>query len=121
VAARANFIACDFGAGLAPGFDLVVANPPYIRSDEIAALEPDVRAFDPLISLDGGPDGLAAYRAIGADAWRIAAPNANLVTEIGRGQANAVAALFAAAGFGGIRFAPDLAGISRVVAAIRNP
>ena len=120
VAARANFIACDFGAALARGFDLVVTNPPYVRSDEIAALELDVRAFDPLIALDGGPDGLAAYRAIAVDARRIVAPNANLVTEIGRGQGDAVAALFAAAGFGGIKIAPDLAGISRVIVAIRN-
>jgi len=81
----------------------------------------DVRAFDPLIALDGGPDGLAAYHAIAADARRIVAPNAHLVTEIGRGQGDAVSALFTAAGFDEIRIAQDLAGIPRVVAAIRNP
>jgi release factor glutamine methyltransferase len=121
VAKRAEFVACDFGAALAPGFDLVVTNPPYIRSDEIATLEPDVREFDPHLALDGGSDGLAAYRALASDARRIVAPNAHLVAEIGSGQGDAVAALFAAAGFGGINIAPDLAGISRAVTAIRNP
>ena len=80
-----------------------------------------MREFDPRGALDGGPDGLAAYRAIAMDARRIVAPNAHFVAEIGKGQGNAVAALFAAAGFGDIRIAPDLAGISRAVTAIRNP
>jgi release factor glutamine methyltransferase len=121
VAARARFVACDFGTALAPGFDLVVTNPPYIRCDEIATLELDVREFDPHCALDGGPDGLAAYRVIATDARRILAPNTQLIAEIGTGQGDAVAALFAAAGFGDIRTAPDLAGIARTVAAIRNP
>jgi release factor glutamine methyltransferase len=121
VAARAKFIACDFGAGLARGCDLVVTNPPYICTDEIAELEPDVREFDPRRALDGGPDGLAAYRAIAIDAQRILAPGAHLIAEIGKGQGDAVATLFAAAGFGRIRIVPDLAGISRAMVAIRNP
>ena len=121
VAARAKFIACDFGAGLGRGCDLVVTNPPYICTDEIAGLDPEVREFDPRRALDGGPDGLAAYRAIAIDAQRILAPGAHLIAEIGKGQGDAVAALFAAAGFGRIRIVPDLAGISRAVVAIRNP
>jgi release factor glutamine methyltransferase len=121
VAARAEFVACDFGAALAPGCDIVVTNPPYIRSDEIATLEPDVRDFDPRAALDGGRDGLAAYRAVAIDARRILVPNAHLIAEIGRGQGHAVAALFEHGGFSGIEIAADLAGISRVVAAIRNP
>ena len=121
VAARACFVACDFGAGLAPGFDLVVTNPPYVRSAEIAGLELDVREFDPRGALDGGPDGLAAYRTIAVDAHRILAPDAHLIAEIGSRQGDAVAALFGAAGFGAVRIVPDLAGLSRVVAAIRNP
>ena len=120
VAARAKFVACDFSAGLAPGYDLVVTNPPYVCSDEIATLALDVRGFDPRGALDGGPDGLAAYRTIAIDAQRIVAPNAHLIAEIGKGQGDAVAALFVAAGFGGIRIVPDLAGISRAVVAIRN-
>jgi release factor glutamine methyltransferase len=121
VAARAAFVACDFGAAVAPGCDLVVTNPPYIRTDEIAELEPDVREFDPLGAIDGGFDGLAAYGVIAAHARHILAPAAHLIAEVGKGQGDAVAALFATAGFGGIRIAPDLAGISRAVVAVRNP
>jgi len=121
VATRAAFVACDFGAALAPGCDLVVTNPPYICTDEIAGLEPDVREFDPRGALDGGPDGLVAYRAIAVDAQRILAPGKYLIAEIGKGQGDAVAALFAAAGFGGMRIVPDLAGASRAVVAIRRP
>lgn len=120
VAARANFVACDFGAALAGDSDLVVANPPYIATDVIAALAPEVRDFDPRGALDGGPDGLRAYRAITADAGRLLAPGAHLVMEVGAGQADAVSALAAAAGLGAIAVAPDLAGIGRVVSARRS-
>jgi release factor glutamine methyltransferase len=117
VGARAAFIACDFGAALAGGLELVVANPPYISTGEIAGLAPEVRNFDPGGALDGGPDGLAAYRAITADGRRLLAPGAHLVMEIGGGQASAVSALAAAAGLGSIAAVPDLAGIPRVVSA----
>jgi len=121
LAARARFVACDFGAALAPGFDLVVSNPPYVATADIATLAPDVRDFDPRAALDGGPDGLAAYRAIAADAGRLVAPLAHFVAEIGKGQGDAVAALIASAGFGVIGVLPDLAGTGRAVSAIRNP
>ena len=121
VAARAAFVACDFGAGVAPRCDLVVTNPPYIRTDEIVELEPDVREFEPRSAIDGGLDGLAAYRVIATHALHILAPGGHLIAEVGKGQGDAVAALFAAAGLGGIRIVPDLAGISRVVVAVRNP
>lgn len=121
VAARAAFVACDFGAAVAPGCDLVVTNPPYIRTDEIAELEPDVREFDPRGALDGGIDGLAAYRVIAIHARHILTRGGHLIAEIGKGQGDAVAALFAAAGFGGIGIVPDLAGVSRVVVAVHNP
>jgi release factor glutamine methyltransferase len=120
VAARASFVACDFGAALAGGSDVVVANPPYIAADEIAALAPEVRDFDPRGALDGGPDGLGAHRAIAADAGRLLAPGGHLVMEIGAGQAEAVSVLAAAAGLGSISVAPDLTGIGRVVSARRN-
>jgi len=121
VAPRAAFVACDFGAAVAPGCDLVVTNPPYIRTDEIAELDRDVRKFDPIDAIDGGLDGLAAYRVIAVHARHILIPGTHLIAEIGKGQGDAVAALFAAAGFGGIRIVPDLAGISRAVVAVRNP
>jgi release factor glutamine methyltransferase len=121
VAARAAFVACDFGAAVAPGCDLVVTNPPYIRTDEIAELEPDVREFDPRGAIDGGIDGLAAYRVIAIHARHMLVPGGHLIAEIGKGQGDAVAALFAAAGFGDIGVVPDLAGVSRVVVAVHNP
>jgi len=121
VARRATFVACDFGSSLAPGCDLVVTNPPYIRTRDIPELEPDVREFDPPGAIDGGVDGLAAYRAIATHARGILAPGAHLIAEIGIGQGDAVATLFAAAGFGGMRIVPDLAGIPRAVVAIRDP
>jgi release factor glutamine methyltransferase len=121
VAARAAFVACDFGAAVAPGCDLVVTNPPYIRTDEIAELEPDVREFDPRGAIDGGIDGLAAYRVIAIHARHMLVPGGLLIAEIGKGQGDAVAALFAAAGFGGIGIVPDLDGVSRVVVAVHNP
>jgi release factor glutamine methyltransferase len=120
VASRAAFVACDFGAAVAPGCDLIVTNPPYIRTDDIAALEPDVRTFDPHGALDGGRDGLAAYRIIASHAGRILGPDAHLIAEIGSGQGPAVAALFAAAGFCDIVIEADLASVERTVTARRN-
>jgi release factor glutamine methyltransferase len=121
LASRALFTVCDFGAALSGGFDIVVANPPYVRTGDIAALDPEVRDHDPHGALDGGPDGLAAYRAIVADARRLLAPNAPLVVEIGVGQSEAVATLLAAAGLRDVAVTPDLAGIARAIAARRDP
>ena len=89
--------ACDFGAALAGGFDLVVSNPPYVASGDIAALAPEVR-HDPRRALDGGADGLACYRAIAGQAPRLLTPAGHLVVELGIGQEAAVAALFRSAG-----------------------
>ena len=86
LAARASFVACDYGAALKRPFDLVVANPPYIARGDIAALAPEVGLFDPRRALDGGPDGLDGYRAIAADARRLLAPDGILVLELGAGQ-----------------------------------
>ena len=116
VARRADFVACDFGAALAGGFDCVVSNPPYVATGDIAGLEPEVRHFDPLLALDGGGDGLTSYRRIAADAQRLVRPGGALVVELGAGQEDAVAALMRAE-----RLAPesparrDLAGIPRAL------
>jgi release factor glutamine methyltransferase len=120
VAPRAQFVACDFGAAVAPGCDLIVTNPPYIPSGDIAALDSDVRMFDPRGALDGGPDGLAAYRVIAAQARGLLGSDAYLIAEIGKGQGSPAAALFTAAGFSVVRIVPDLAGIERVVVARRT-
>jgi release factor glutamine methyltransferase len=118
VAGRASFVACDHGAALGGGFDLIVANPPYVASADIAGLQPEVRDFDPRRALDGGPDGLAAYRAIAADARRLLAPEGVLVLELGAGQLDAVISLTVAAGLVPVG-APrrDLSGQPRALAA----
>ncbi len=80
-------------------FDIIVSNPPYIRSDVIPELEPEVRDFDPLAALDGGPDGLSAYRAIAADAAGVLEQDGVIGVEIGYDQKDAVSAIFCSAGF----------------------
>jgi release factor glutamine methyltransferase len=115
-APRAQFIACDFGAALPGGFDLIVSNPPYVASADIATLPPEVQC-DPRGALDGGADGLAAYRAIAADARRLLAPGGHLVVELGLGQEQPVAALLRAAGLTPSPARPDLAGIPRALPA----
>jgi release factor glutamine methyltransferase len=114
---RAAFVACDFGAALVGEFDLVVSNPPYIASGDIAALAPEVREHDPRLALDGGADGLAAYRVIAADAHRLLARQGHLVVELGAGQEAAVAALLTQAELAVAGVRPDLAGIPRVLIA----
>jgi release factor glutamine methyltransferase len=113
---RAAFVACHFADAIAGGCDIVVANPPYIPSDDIATLAPDVRDFDPRLALDGGRDGLSAYRAIAADAARVLAPGGWLALEIGSNQAEAVPALLMQHGLAiPCSPRPDLAGRARVV------
>src|SRR5262249_37320528 len=94
---RSHFVACDFGAALSQSFDLVVSNPPYVMSGDIAALPPEVR-HDPRRALDGGPDGLACYRAIAGQVVHLLKPQGHIVVELGIGQEAPVAALFRAAG-----------------------
>jgi release factor glutamine methyltransferase len=112
---RAAFIACDYGAALAGPLDVVVSNPPYVAHGEIAALAPEVRDFDPSMALDGGPDGLAGYRAIAAGARRLIAPHGLLVVELGAGQLGMVTAIFSNAGFAVEPPRHDLAGIARAL------
>jgi release factor glutamine methyltransferase len=117
---RARFIACDVAAALRGPFDAIVSNPPYIASGDIAALAPDVRDFDPHLALDGGADGLHFYRAIAAAAPTLLAPGGVLVVELGIGQAEPVAHLFAAAGLAPSPPYPDLNGTPRALVA-RKP
>jgi release factor glutamine methyltransferase len=116
---RATFVACDFGAALAGDLDFVVSNPPYVESGALATLEPEVRDHDPRIGLDGGPDGLAAYRRIAADACRLLAPGAQLIVEIGAGQAAAVSRILSSFTLEIAAPIADLAGIPRVIRATR--
>ena len=98
VEARARFVAADWFTGLSGRFDLIVANPPYIPAEEIATLSPEVAGHDPRRALDGGQDGLEAYRRIAARAVDFLAPGGHLVVEIGASQAQAVFRLFQASG-----------------------
>jgi release factor glutamine methyltransferase len=91
-------------------FDIIVSNPPYIPAREIEGLSPDVRNFDPLEALVGGEDGLDPYRAIAHAAASHLAPGGHVLVEIGAGQADAVAAIFAAAGWQNPARHKDLAG-----------
>lgn len=113
---RAVMAVGDYGAPLAGGFDLVVSNPPYIATGDIADLAPEVR-HDPLHSLDGGADGLDGYRAIAADARRLIKPQGHLVLELGAGQANAVAKLLQFEGLSPAPARADLSGIPRALSA----
>ncbi|TNC09697.1 peptide chain release factor N(5)-glutamine methyltransferase [Methylobacterium terricola] len=114
VADRAAFVAGDWAAALAGPFDLVVANPPYIASAVIAGLSGEVRDHDPRLALDGGPDGLDAYRTILAQVPRLLAPGGHLLVEIGYDQEASLRSLAAAHGLSA-RVVCDLAGHPRVV------
>jgi release factor glutamine methyltransferase len=122
LAARASFIRCDYASELTGPFDLIVSNPPYVASGDIAGLAREVRDHDPLMALDGGPDGLAAYRALIPQAARLLAGGAALVVEAGQGQTRDIEALMTAAGLT-LQGPPrtDLAGISRAVGARKMP
>jgi release factor glutamine methyltransferase len=117
VSERIRFQQADFATAPDGAFDVVVSNPPYVPSAAIAALDREVRGHDPRLALDGGPDGLAAYRTILARADRLLAEGGLLAFEVGHDQGDAVAALCAAAGFSAVAVHKDLAGIGRVVAA----
>jgi release factor glutamine methyltransferase len=117
LAERAELVQCDYGGALQGRFDLVVSNPPYIASDAIRTLDREVREHDPHHALDGGADGLAAYRAIAADAPRLLSSTGHLVVEIGAGQQQQVEGLFTAQGLAIAAVRPDLQGIARAVAA----
>lgn len=99
-------------------FDLLVSNPPYIVTDTIAALMPEVASHEPRLALDGGPDGLTAYRIIAAAAPRLIAPGGWALVEGGEGQASDISSIFAAAGLSPQIPRKDLAGVERVVPAL---
>jgi release factor glutamine methyltransferase len=98
-------------------FHLIVSNPPYITSGVVDTLAPEVRDFDPRLALDGGPDGLAPYRIIAAQAATWLEPNGRVLVEIGYDQGAAVSALFLEAGFDDVEVHRDLNGLDRVVSA----
>ncbi|MBK1661452.1 peptide chain release factor N(5)-glutamine methyltransferase [Paracraurococcus ruber] len=112
---RAAFAVADWAAPVAGRFDLVLSNPPYIESAAIPGLMPEVARHEPASALDGGADGLEAYRAIAAALPGLLAPGGRAVLELGQGQEEAVTALAAAAGLRCLACRPDLGGIPRAL------
>jgi release factor glutamine methyltransferase len=113
---RAFFVSCNYADAMAGCLDLIVSNPPYIRSADIAGLAVEVRHHDPLRALDGGADGLDAYRLIAPAAARLLTPGGLLVVEVGYDQSGEVGDLMMASGLA-LQGAPkaDLSGIRRTV------
>ncbi len=112
---RAAFVVADWAAALAGRFDLVLGNPPYVESAAIGGLMPEVARHEPASALDGGADGLDAYRAIVAALPRLLAPGGRVVLELGLGQRPAVERLALAAGLRMFGYRSDLAGIPRAL------
>ncbi|MBX3428891.1 MAG: peptide chain release factor N(5)-glutamine methyltransferase [Hyphomonadaceae bacterium] len=115
VADRLEILQNNWADGLDGRFDLVVSNPPYIRSGDIDGLAPEVCRFEPRIALDGGEDGFTAYRIITAALPRLLKPGGAFALEVGLGQAEGVKALAEAVGLGTFEPRRDLSGIPRVV------
>lgn len=114
---RVEFRAGNWFAQMQGKFDVIVSNPPYIGTDEIALLEPEVAIHEPAVALDGGSDGLSAYRQICADAKGFLQPGGLLALEVGESQSAAVTTILKNRGGAGVRMKQDLAGRHRVVMA----
>jgi release factor glutamine methyltransferase len=120
VGARATFVVADWLDGIGGTYQLILSNPPYLASGEIAGLAQEVAFYDPLLALDGGVDGLGAYRAIATRAPVVLAESGRLLVEIGAGQAADVQDIVRAAELkldADYPVSRDLAGRPRVVAA----
>ena len=115
LADRAAFLAGDWAASLSARFDLVLSNPPYIESAAIAGLMPEVARHEPRSALDGGTDGLAAYRHLAAILPGLLAPGGAAVLELGAGQRQAVQALARGAGLVPSACRMDLGGVERAL------
>ncbi|MCW5749252.1 MAG: peptide chain release factor N(5)-glutamine methyltransferase, partial [Alphaproteobacteria bacterium] len=119
LAPRTQWRTGDWGEGLEEEFDVVVSNPPYVPSDDIETLDPEVSEHEPWLALDGGPDGLECYRRLAGQLGYLVRPGGVVALEVGKGQAQAVARLVRAAGFRSLTVHNDLGGIPRVVLAHR--
>ncbi len=117
---RVSFHRTDWGSGIGGRFDLILSNPPYIPTSEIDGLEPEVSLWDPKAALDGGTDGLDAYRQLAPTVAGRLAPNGAAFLEIGAGQERPVEAIMAAEGFSQFLRHADLGGIVRCLGFIRR-
>ena len=105
---RLELLRSDWFENVHGRFDLIVSNPPYIASADMAALAPEVKDFDPIRALDGGADGLDAYRQIAISASAYLHPGGVVMVEIGAGQIQAVTSIFTAEGFAAVAAHRDL-------------
>ena len=112
---KARFLEGNLFEGLEDRFDMIVSNPPYIKTDVIDTLMPEVREYEPVMALDGGTDGLAFYRRIAGDAGAYLNGGGMLFFEIGCEQAADVCKIMEAAGFREVEVVKDFAGLDRVV------
>jgi release factor glutamine methyltransferase len=119
ISARARFVERDWTRGLEGEFDVIVANPPYIPTVELGRLEPEVGRYEPRLALDGGHDGLDAYRAVIPGLGRLLAPGGFAALEIGATQAEPVGQIALEAGFATL-CRPDLAGRDRCLILTRT-
>ena len=112
---RTQFVRGNWGDGLSGEWDVILANPPYIPSQALQTLMPEVARYEPKLALDGGADGLEAYRVLAPEIARLLAPTGIAAVEVGDGQGPAVAAIMAGAGLvlRGIRH--DLSGVDRCI------
>jgi release factor glutamine methyltransferase len=115
LAERCRFFVGNWGAAIGRRFDLIIANPPYIPSSDLCTLPLEVREYDPTLALDGGEDGLSAYRMIASQFAGFTAPRALFIAEVGIGQATEVAAIFRKSGLSVEAVERDLSGIERCV------
>jgi len=110
---RSRFLVDDWAAAINGSFQVIVANPPYVASPDMAALAPEIARFEPMLALDGGPDGFGCYGDLAAAIARLLAPGGFAVVEIGSGQAIEVTEIFSALGLHARHVHRDLAGIER--------
>lgn len=114
-----DFIQSNMFENVRDRYDMIVSNPPYIPTEEIGTLMREVRDHEPMLALDGSDDGLAFYRWLAKDSGKYLEPDGMLLMEIGWNQADAVTELLASAGFRDIHVKKDLAGLDRVVYAVK--
>lgn len=114
----AEFLCSDLFAHVQGTYEIIVSNPPYIKTEDIHGLQEEVRKYDPLSALDGKEDGLFFYKEITARAGRYLVPGGYLIFEIGCLQGEAVTAIMHRAGFRKVLIQKDLAGLDRVVTGV---
>ena len=112
---RSSFLVSNWLSSIYSSYDLIISNPPYIPSDEIITLSKTVKNFDPLISLDGGQDGLKCYKEIAQDINRVINKNGRVILEIGYNQAHDVIKIFESKEFKLLKIYNDINGLNRIL------